>query len=60
MKKRKVILDCDPGVDDAVMLALAAAHREELDILGITTVSGNQDIKKVTANAVDLAAFFGL
>lgn len=45
-EKRKVIIDCDPGVDDAVMLALAAAHREELEILGITTVSGNQDIKK--------------
>lgn len=45
-EKRNVIIDCDPGVDDAVMLALAAAHREELEILGITTVSGNQDIKK--------------
>jgi Inosine-uridine nucleoside N-ribohydrolase len=60
MKKRKVIIDCDPGVDDAVMLALAAAHREELEILGITTVSGNQDIKKVTENALNLAEFYGL
>lgn len=60
MKKRNVIIDCDPGVDDAVMLALAAAHREELEILGITTVSGNQDIKKVTANALNLAEFYGL
>ena len=59
MKKRNVIIDCDPGVDDAVMLALAAAHREELEILGITTVSGNQDIKKVTANALNLAEFYG-
>ena len=42
------------------MLALAAAHREELEILGITTVSGNQDIKKVTANALNLAEFYGL
>ena len=60
MKKRNVIIDCDPGVDDAVMLALAAAHREELEILGITTVSGDQDIKKVTANALNLAEFYGL
>ena len=44
MKRRKLIIDCDPGVDDALMLAYAAAHRDVFEILGVTTVSGNQDI----------------
>lgn len=60
MKKTKVIIDCDPGVDDGVMLALAAAHRNELEILGVTTVSGNQEINKVTGNALNLTEFYGL
>lgn len=60
MEKRKLIIDCDPGVDDALMLAFAAAHREEFDILAVTTVNGNQDIEKVTRNALDLTAFYGL
>lgn len=41
MQKQKIIIDCDPGQDDAVMLLLALACPEELDILGITTVAGN-------------------
>jgi len=41
MKKQKIIIDCDPGQDDAVMLLLALACTDELDILGITTVAGN-------------------
>lgn len=60
MEKRKLIIDCDPGVDDAVTLAFAAAHREKFEILAVTTVSGNQDIEKVTRNALDLTAFYGL
>jgi purine nucleosidase len=40
MKKRKIIMDCDPGHDDAIAIILAAA-RPELDILAITTVSVN-------------------
>lgn len=38
---RNIILDCDPGVDDAVALFLALASPEELRLLGITTVAGN-------------------
>jgi pyrimidine-specific ribonucleoside hydrolase len=44
-----VIIDCDPGHDDAVAILLAARH---LDVLGITTVGGNQSIEKVTENAL--------
>lgn len=60
MKKRKIIIDCDPGADDAVMLALAAAHQDQLEILGVTTVSGNRDVHTVTRNALDLTEYFGL
>ena len=60
MKRRKVIIDCDPGVDDAVMLALTSAHQDQLEISGITTVCGNQDIDKVSRNALSLSDFFGI
>lgn len=58
--KRKIIMDCDPGIDDAVALCLAAAHPEAFEILGITTVAGNQTIEKVTENALRLVQFYGL
>ena len=48
---RKLILDCDPGVDDATALFLAFAARSELDLLGVTTVAGNVGIEKTTRNA---------
>lgn len=47
---RKIILDCDPGHDDAVAQILAA-HSPEIDLLGITTIGGNQTLEKVTRNA---------
>ena len=46
-----IILDCDPGHDDAIALLLALAS-PELNLLGITTVSGNQTLEKTTANAI--------
>ena len=46
-----VILDCDPGHDDAIALLLAVAS-PELEILGITTTYGNQTLEKTTANAL--------
>ncbi len=55
---RPVIIDCDPGQDDAVALLLAFAAPEELDILGITTVAGNVPLELTQRNArrmVDLA-----
>ena len=41
MAARPIIIDCDPGQDDAVMLLLALAAPDELEILGITAVAGN-------------------
>ncbi|MFJ6995559.1 nucleoside hydrolase [Streptomyces sp. NPDC003090] len=45
-----VILDCDPGHDDAFNIMLAAAH-PRIELLGITTVAGNQTVEKTTLNA---------
>jgi purine nucleosidase len=49
--RQKIIIDCDPGIDDAVMLMLAFAAPDELDILGITTVAGNLPLPVTTQNA---------
>src|SRR4051794_6460564 len=46
-----VIIDCDPGHDDAMALLLALAS-PELEIVAVTTVAGNQTLDKVTANAI--------
>ena len=46
-----IILDCDPGHDDAIALLLALAS-PEVNLLGVTTVSGNQTLDKTTANAI--------
>jgi inosine-uridine nucleoside N-ribohydrolase len=46
-----IILDCDPGHDDAIALLLALAS-PEVTLLGVTTVSGNQTLEKTTANAI--------
>lgn len=59
MKKRNIIIDCDPGIDDAVAISLAYAFEDKLNILGITTVAGNQTIEKVTSNALRLTSFLG-
>ena len=50
MNPLPIILDCDPGHDDALAMILAA-HNPALKLLGITTVSGNGGISKVTLNA---------
>lgn len=51
MSKRKIIIDCDPGQDDAVMLLQALSSPQELDILGITTVAGNVPLELTQRNA---------
>ncbi len=53
-----IILDCDPGHDDAIALLLAVAS-PELELVGVTTVSGNQTIEKTTANALRVLEFAG-
>jgi inosine-uridine nucleoside N-ribohydrolase len=51
MRRMPLIIDCDPGHDDAMALMLAVAS-PELELTAVTTVAGNQTIEKVTANAI--------
>jgi len=53
MKKQKIILDCDPGHDDAIAIMLAG-NNPAIDLLAITTVAGNQTLDKITVNALHL------
>src|SRR2546423_2961982 len=53
-----ILLDCDPGHDDAIALLLALAS-PELELLGVTTVAGNQSLAKTTANAIRVLDFVG-
>jgi len=54
----RILLDCDPGHDDAIALLLALAS-PELELLGVTTVAGNQTLEKTTANAIRVLEFVG-
>jgi purine nucleosidase len=56
---QKIILDCDPGIDDALAIAFAAGC-PDLDLLGITTVAGNVGLPLTTANAQRVAEFVGI
>jgi len=51
-----IVLDCDPGHDDAIALLLALAS-PEVELVGVTTVSGNQTLDKTTANALRVLEF---
>jgi purine nucleosidase/pyrimidine-specific ribonucleoside hydrolase len=54
-----VLLDCDPGHDDALAILLAAAS-PAIDLLGITTVAGNQTLPKTTLNARRVCTVAGI
>ena len=54
----KVILDVDTGVDDAVAIILAL-NSPELEVIGITTVAGNVNVKRATENTLKIVEFMG-
>lgn len=56
---RKIILDCDPGHDDAVAMVLAHGN-PHIDLLAVTTVFGNQTLEKVTENALVVGTIAGI
>lgn len=58
MDKIKIILDCDPGHDDAVAITMACKH-PKIDLLGITVVAGNQTLEKTSRNALNLVQHLG-
>jgi inosine-uridine nucleoside N-ribohydrolase len=53
-----IVLDCDPGHDDAIALLLALAS-PEVELRGVTTVAGNQTLEKTTANAIRVLELAG-
>jgi inosine-uridine nucleoside N-ribohydrolase len=53
-----ILLDCDPGHDDAIALMLALAS-PEVELRGVTTVAGNQTLEKTTANALRVLELVG-
>lgn len=59
MGARPVVIDCDPGVDDAVALLLAFASPDLLDVKAVTTVAGNVDADRTLANALRIRALAG-
>ncbi len=58
-RARKIVLDCDPGHDDAFAIVLAAGS-PAVELLAITTVAGNQTIDKTTRNACVMCTLLGL
>jgi inosine-uridine nucleoside N-ribohydrolase len=56
---KRIILDCDPGVDDALAIIMAL-NSENLILEGITTVYGNSSVEQTTANVLKLMDYFGL
>lgn len=55
---RKILIDCDPGLDDA--LALLLAHGDPgLELVGVTTVGGNVKLENTTRNALQLREYLG-
>ena len=66
---QKIIIDCDPGIDDALAIFLALASREDVQVLGLTCVKGNVALDKTFSNArrilaaaerLDIPVFRGL
>ena len=51
MTRRKIIIDTDPGQDDAVAILLALASPDEIEVLGLTAVAGNVPLALTQRNA---------
>ena len=57
--RKNIILDCDPGHDDAIAILLAG-QKDKFNLLGISVVAGNQTIEKTARNALNVATYLGL
>lgn len=56
---REILIDCDPGHDDALAIITALASKK-LKVIGITTIGGNQTLEKVTKNAKNILDFLNV
>src|SRR5262249_60707623 len=56
---QRIVLDCDPGHDDAIAILLAA-HSPTLKLEAITTVAGNQTVEKTSRNALKVCSLAGI
>ncbi|MBP5857552.1 nucleoside hydrolase [Marivibrio halodurans] len=56
---RRILIDCDPGLDDAAAILMALGARAVLDLVALTTVAGNVGLAAVTRNASGLLALAG-
>lgn len=56
---RNIILDCDPGHDDAIAILLAGSN-PEINLLGVSVVAGNQTLEKTANNALKVVQWLGL
>lgn len=56
---RKIIIDTDAGIDDAIAIMIALAFEDELEIKGITTLTGNTYVDQVTKNVLRILDYFG-
>lgn len=59
MDRYKLIIDCDPGHDDAIAILLAGKSKK-IDLIGITCESGNQTIEKTSRNAFNVSCYLGI
>ena len=59
MSRQKIILDCDPGHDDAIAILMTLASPEELDLLGLTCVGGNSSLDMTTKNTLKICELAG-
>ena len=59
MPRPKIIIDCDPGVDDAINLVLAMAARDAFDVIAVTAVGGNVSSAQTARNARAVLNFTG-
>ena len=58
-RQQRILIDCDPGVDDAIALLLALAAPTEIELLGITCVAGNVPLAQTVRNALRVCALAG-
>ena len=55
--KHSILIDCDPGHDDIMAILCAMAHTDELNVLGYTTVCGNNTLASVTHNLLNVLSY---